>query len=111
MMKTVPYTNNTENTVHIGSATIPAGETRDVDPSLLPDFTPEKTQDDELPPNDHLADLLAGNVTDAIKALADLSDEDLQDLATKEAAGKARKSLAEAIAAETLRRADEKAKA
>lgn len=110
-MKTVPYTNNTENTVHIGSATIPAGETRDVDPSLLPDFTPEKTQDDELPPNDHLADLLVGNVADAIKALPDLSDDDLQELATKEAAGKARKSLAEAIAAETLRRADEKTQA
>ena len=110
MMKTVPYTNNTENTVHIGSATIPAGETRDVDPSLLPDFKAEKAQAEELPP-DHLAELLAGNVTDAIKGLTDLSDDDLQDLATKEAAGKARKSLAEAIAAETLRRADEKAKA
>lgn len=111
MMKTVPYTNNTENTVHIGSATIPAGETRDVDPSLLPDFKPEKEEGEvELPP-DHLTDLLAGNVGDAVKALPDLSDEDLQELAAKEAAGKARKSLAEAIAAETLRRADEKTQA
>lgn len=103
-MKLVPHTNNTKNTIHIGSATIPAGETRDVDPSLLPGWKPEGAQQEDVP-LDPITELLRGNVKDIGGALESLSDDDLHSAIYQEEAGQARKSLLESMAAEKLRRA------
>ena len=113
-MKTVPYTNNTEKTVHIGGATILAGETRDVDPSLLPDWNPDPVHGLDisasgLGTNDasDLASLLKSNVKTVIDALSNLTTEQLAEATALEQAGLARKSLLEALSAETLKRAAE----
>ncbi|WP_025916147.1 hypothetical protein [Herminiimonas sp. CN] len=103
-MKTVPYTNTGENTAHIGGVTIPAGETRDVDPSLLPGWTPEGERKEDSPP-DPIAEWLKGNVKEIGSALEKLSDDELHSAMYLEENGQARKSLLELMAAEKLRRA------
>lgn len=107
IMKTVPFSNNTENTIHIGSATIPAGETRDVDPSLLPNYQAEGVIDEDLV-LDPIAELLKVNVKLVTAQLADMTDEQLAQAVALEQDGQNRKSLIEAMTAETLRRANEK---
>lgn len=107
-MKKVPYTNDTGKYVHIGSVTIPPGETRDVDETTLPDYKPESEKKSDSPA-DPLADLLKKNVADVKAVLPSLSEEDLARIADLEQAGQARKSLVEAIGAETLRRAEQQA--
>jgi len=106
-MKTVPYTNTGRNTIHIGSATIPSGETRDVDPSLLPGYQPAGAT--AAAPVDPIATLLTGNVKNVTAALGNLSDEQLVHATSLETEGQNRKSLIEAMTAESLRRATEKA--
>ncbi|AMP13672.1 hypothetical protein [Collimonas pratensis] len=103
-MKFVPHTNSTENTIHVGGVTIPSGETRDVDPSLLPGWEPEGEARVDLPP-DPIADMLKGNVKDVAAALELLSDDELHSAAYLEERGQARKSLLELMAAEKLQRA------
>jgi hypothetical protein len=103
-MKFVPHTNSFENTIHVGGVTIPAGETRDVDPSLLPGWEPEGDKMADLPA-DPIADMLKGNVKDVSAALELLSDDELHSALYLEERGQARKSLLELMAAEKLQRA------
>lgn len=107
-MNKVSYTNETSNFKHVGGVTIPPGETRDVDPSLLPGFEPEGKAP-EAPPVDPIADLLKNNVKDISAELVHLSDEDLAHATSLEQDGQKRKSLIEAMTAENLRRANDKA--
>lgn len=107
-MNKVSYTNETRNFQHVGGVTIPPGETRDVDPSLLPDYKPEGAAP-EAPPVDVIAEFLKGNVKDISAELFDLSDEELIHAAALEQDGQNRKSLIEAMTAENLRRANDKA--
>lgn len=104
-MNKVPHTNETQKFLHIGAVTIPPGETRDVDASLLPGFKPVVglPSQPEIPP-DLLAELLKASIKNIVPELPGMSDDDLARAATLEAAGQHRKSLLEAFAAENLRR-------
>ncbi|TCS35791.1 hypothetical protein EDC30_10990 [Paucimonas lemoignei] len=104
----VPYTNETKNFQHIGAVTVPPGETRDVDPTLLAGYQPDAELQSETVQLDPVAELLKESVSAVTAKLAELSDDDLAKISTLETEGKNRKSLVEAIAAETLRRAAEK---
>ncbi|NDP59571.1 MAG: hypothetical protein GZ090_09460 [Oxalobacteraceae bacterium] len=108
MMNKVSYTNETRNFQHIGGVTVPPGETRDVDPSLLPDYQPEVPEQADAQ-GDPIAELLENNVKTVSAELANLSDDDLSHAALLEQDGQNRKSLIEAMSVETLRRATEKA--
>lgn len=107
-MNKVPYTNETDKFQHVGGLTIPPGETREVDPTMLPSYKPESARKEEAQ-SDPIADLLKKKVADVSAALPGLSDEDLATAEALEQDGQNRKSLIEAIAAENLRRADLKA--
>lgn len=103
-MSIVSHTNDTRNFMHVGAVTIPPGETRDVDASLLPGYKPEGGAPDAAPV-DPLAKLLAGAVKNVVGELPNLSVEDLARALELEQDGQARKSMIEAITVETLRRA------
>lgn len=107
-MNKVSYTNETRKFQHVGGVTIPPGETRDVDPSLLPDYQPEGKAP-EAPPDDPIAELLKGNVKTISAELEALLDDELIHAAALEQDGQNRKSLIEAMTAENLRRANDKA--
>lgn len=107
-LKKVSYTNETCSFQHVGGVTVPPGETRDVDPSLLPDYVPEGAAPDALP-GDPIAELLKGNVKTIIADLFELSDEELAHATEMEQSGQNRKSLIEAMTAENLLRANDKA--
>ena len=107
-MNKVSYTNETTKFQHVGGVTIPPGETRDVDPSLLPDYQPEGKAPEALP-IDVIAEMLKGNVKDISAELVNLSDDELIHAAALEQDGQNRKSLIEAMTAENLRRANDKA--
>lgn len=107
MEKRIPVTNNTAMPIYVGSYTVPPGETRDfpesqVPPHLLP---AEPAAEAPAPPPDVVAQLLGGGVRDITAVLADLPDDVLAQAEAAEAAGKARKTVIEAIAAEKLKRA------
>jgi hypothetical protein len=104
-MKLVPFTNNTINTLHIGSATIPAGETRDVDESLLPGYGQETIVTEAELPSNPMIEMLKSNVRSVLEKIAALSDADLAQLVAQEEAGANRKTIIEAVGAEILRRA------
>lgn len=104
-MKLVPFTNNTINTLHIGGATIPAGETRDVDESLLPGYGQETIGPEAELPSNPMIEMLKSNVRSVLEEIAALSDADLTQLVAQEEAGANRKTIIEAVGAEILRRA------
>jgi hypothetical protein len=106
IMQKVPYTNETRNFQHVGGVTVPPGETRDVDPALLPDYKPEG-ESHEVEPTDPIATLLKGNVRSVIAALRDLSDEELAKAGALEQDGKKRDEILSAMMVEVLRRTDE----
>lgn len=106
-MKKVSYTNETRNFQHVGGVTVPPGETRDVDPSLLPDYQSEGAAP-EAPPRDPLAEMMTGSVKVISAELVHLSDEDLARALQLEQEGLSRKSMLEAITVENLRRVAEK---
>jgi hypothetical protein len=103
-MEKVSHTNETQKFMHVGSVTIPPGETRDVDPSLLDGYVAPSAEKpaEQINP---LVELLAGNAKSVVSQLQDLSDEDLIKVDAMEQDGNKRKTVVEAIAAETLRRA------
>lgn len=105
----VPYTNETTKFMHVGGVTIPPGATRDVDASLLPGPKPQAEEPAKPVMPDAIAELLKKKVGDVTAALAGLSDDDLAKAGEQEQAGRNRKSVVEAIAAEQLRRAQVKA--
>lgn len=100
----IPHTNDTPNFQHVGGVTIPPGETRDVDPSLLPNWVPLDTGT-PVEQEDHIAELLKGSVKAVIAEFESMFDEELEHMAMLEADGQNRKSMVEAIVAEQLRRA------
>lgn len=103
-MPKVPHTNDTDKFMHVGSVTIPPGETRDVDPTLLPGYEPEE----EEKPQEHdnpLDDILLKSIADIVTLLPEVPSEQLLELEAMESVGKNRKGLLEAIAAEQLKRA------
>lgn len=104
-MNKVPHTNETLKFLHIGAVTIPPGETRDVDPSLLPGYKPVVVPPPapEVPP-DLLAELLKASIKNILPELPGMSDDDLARAVTLEETGQKRKSLLEQFAAENLRR-------
>lgn len=103
-MQKVPYTNSTKKIVHVGNVTIFPGDTREVDPTLLPGHK-AKQPAEQLDVNPILA-LLDGSVKQIADALSGISAEDLDALELAEEAGKTRKGVLEAIAEERLSRAD-----
>lgn len=107
-MKTTSYTNETRNFLHIGGVTIPPGETRDVDPSLLPNYQPEGVAVEETE-IDQIAELLKVNVKLVTEQLAYMSEDQLAHAVSLEQVGQNRKSLIEAMTAENLRRATDRA--
>ena len=120
-MGMVPYTNETDKFQHIGSATIPPGDTRLVDEELLPGYQPPA----DVPaggndgggakmPDDAAAlmlaamlELLEKNVPEIQAQLAALTDDELEILEKGESAaeGKNRSTLLQSISTEKLARA------
>lgn len=103
-MKTEHFTNETKNFMHVGGVTIPPGETREVDATLLPGHEQEEVLPNGIP-LDPLAQLMAGSVATITAALPTLSDADLAHVTELEEAGVARKSMLAALSAENLARA------
>ncbi len=106
-MKEIPVTNTTNANLHIGGKVIIPGETRMVDERIVPDSlkTKEQNAGDAEEPRDPIHGLLEGTVVEITAALAGLSTEELAQLHDAEVAGKNRKGVLEAIAADQLRRA------
>lgn len=104
----VAITNTGKNTLYVGTASIPPGETRHVDPAYLPVHMRPKLPKPAAPlPADPLNELLAGGVKNIIAAIPGLSINDLErlgELEQKKGDG-ARKTLLSAIGEALLERA------
>jgi hypothetical protein len=106
----IPVSNNTAMPIYVGGLMIPPGETRHFEAHQVPaHLRPQPAEAAPEPaPADPLAELVKHKVADVAAALPDLSDEDLARVLELDAAdGNARKGVAEAVAAEQLRRAAE----
>lgn len=122
----IPVTNNTAMPIYVGSAMIPAGETRefeenDVPLHLRPAQAPAEPVKPALSPEEQaeadaaaakakreaeIAVIRAKSVKDAREHFSELSDEDLATLeALEQAEDEPRKTLLEAITEEQLQRA------
>lgn len=108
MMKKIPYTNETDKYITVGTVTIPPGQTRDVEETLHPDYHAVQVEPVTAPPADLLAALLAGTVAAIVAALPGLTQADLAELVEREnASEKPRKTLLDAIAEQQLAKAGE----
>jgi hypothetical protein len=109
-MKSVPFTNIGETTAHIDGKRIEPGQTRDVDPSMIPERLRKAVTADEAEdePVDDITRILDNNIPEIESLLPDLSDDDLAKVKAAEMAGKTRSGLMKAIGEEELRRANEK---
>lgn len=116
-MNQVPITNHGATLMFVGNVAIPPGETRifeaaDLPPHLRPEKAPAPLPAE---PEDRLLELLDGNVSDIVAAIAErgadgtpmLSDDELIRLGEAEANGKTRKSLMKALNEERVQRANE----
>jgi hypothetical protein len=106
-MRQIPVTNHGKANLHIAGIVIRPGSTRMVDarnvpPEYAPPFEPAPAEE---PPADPVLALLDHKTADIADALPGLDDDALARLAAAEQAGKTRKGVIEAIAAEQLRRA------
>lgn len=99
-MAIVAFTNNTKKTAHIGTKSIPAGETREVDETLLP-ITQPREQVEQKPANP-LTELLTGNVQDVLSKLDEYTADELGAIEQLETAGANRKGVLEGIANQLL---------
>lgn len=109
-MKMKPFTNDTDRVIYLGNATIPPGQTRDVEETLHPDFAAEPKATAATEAADPLVDLLKGNTTSIKAALADLSEGELERLGDLEqAAAQPRKGVLGAIAEQILALGQKKA--
>ena len=108
-MGKVPFRNDGDKPVHVGSVLVMPGEMKDVDEVDIHPALPVGIDEPEMV----LVDLLDGKAPDVISALSSLdegenslfSDEDLADLLEAEEKGKKRVTVLEAIQAEILERA------
>jgi len=96
----IPVTNNTAMSIYVGSAMIPAGETRHFEEHEVPHHLRPKAEAApvEQPVEDPLGELLKGNVQSVVEALDALSSDDIERLGELEQAGQARKGVLNAIA-------------
>lgn len=102
----VPYTNETNKHLHIGSVTIAPGHTRDVEESHIPGYKPKDATQGSAPADDPLAELLKKSVKDITAELQSLSTADIERLGELEQkADQPRKTLLSAISEEILNRA------
>lgn len=116
-MSEVPITNHGKTLMFVNNVAIPPGETKIFDESELPPHLRPAKAPTPLPaePEDRLLELLDGNVSDIVAAIAErgedgtpmLSDDELIRLGEAEANGKTRKSLMEALNKERVQRANE----
>jgi hypothetical protein len=102
-MSKVPYTNNTSRHMNVGGKLIAPGDTREVDQRDVPGF--KQAAKPAPAERDQVRELLEKGVKAIVSELPNLTDAQLIALADGEKAGKDRKSLLEAIAAEQLGRA------
>lgn len=108
MNEKIPVANNTKMPVYVAGMMIPPGETRHFDPDQVPaELRPAPAVDEvQAAPADPMADLVKHKVADIVAVLPSLSDADLARLLDLDAAdGSPRKGVAEAVAAEQLKRA------
>ena len=102
-------TNDTESPRFIGGRMIPPGETVVVDvEELPPEYRPEAVPPEPEPEVDRIVEIAAFKASLIVPILPDLSDEDLARLQSIETEGSARKTVLEAIAGESLKRAQVK---
>lgn len=118
-MKQVALTNDTEKTIHCGPKSVRAGETREVDPTMIPEEHKKRAhglkddagkKDKTEAPNPLLA-LLDFAIPAILMAIAEMingeykySMEDLRVLEQAEEGGKTRNGVMSGIAEERLRR-------
>lgn len=120
-MNKVAFTNDTKNTIHIGSKSVRAGETREVDQSMIPEKLKKKAHGlnavkkavkeniinpilvllDETVPNILIA------ISTKIKGEYKYSLDDLAVLEQAEVAGKTRNGVISGFAEERLRRGNQ----
>lgn len=106
-MRKIPFTNETNGYLVIGTVTIPPGQTRDVEDTLHPDYAVGRSASAETAPVDIVAMLLAGPLDELLKCLPALSPEDLDRLDTQEQQSEApRSEVISAITELQLSRAD-----
>jgi hypothetical protein len=103
MMK-VPYTNETEKYLHLGSVTIPPFGCRDVEESDIPGYTPPEAAVEA--PTNPLAELQVLSIAKIKDKFSTLSESDLNALGDLEKGSQnPRSGLLSAIAEEILNRA------
>lgn len=107
-MAKIAYTNTGNTVAHVGGKSIPPGETREVEESMLPSFTTAPTKSAKPEPEANpLAEILAHSVKDITALLPAMSDGELAALGEAEQlAAKPRTTLLGAIAEVMLARAD-----
>ncbi|WP_374537172.1 hypothetical protein [Chitinimonas taiwanensis] len=97
-MKMKPFTNDTDHVIYLGNATIPPGQTRDVEETLHPNFSAEPNAPAEAEPTDPWVELLKGTVATVSAGLDGLSVDELNELGDAERACQNRKGVLGAIA-------------
>jgi len=104
----IPVTNNTAMSIYVGSAMIPAGETRHFEEHEVPHHLRPKAEAAavEQPVEDPLGEMLKGNVGSVVALLPGMTDADIEKLGELEQAGLARKGVLSAIAEIQLSRAE-----
>lgn len=109
-MKKIPFYNDADHMVFMGGVMVPPGETRLVDESLLQPASAPAAEDDDGTTDhiqDKLVELLKNKQDDVLKALPDLSLEEVELLGDLEQAGQARKGILGAVAERLLASAAE----
>ena len=104
----IPVTNNTAMPIYVGSAMIPAGETRHFEEHEVPHHLRPKAEavPVEQPVEDPLGEMLKGNVGSVVALLPAMTSADIEKLGELEQAGLARKGVLSAIAEIQLSRAE-----
>lgn len=110
-MKMKPFTNDTDRIIYLGNATIPPGQTRDVEETLHPDFAAEPKGPAETEAADPLIELLKGTVATVSAGIEGLSVDELNQLADAERDGQNRKGVLGAIAEQIIALGQKKAEA
>ncbi len=111
-MTQLAITNDGKNNKYVGSICILPGETKILDESLIPGRKVQVVERDPVEETDPMPELLQGKVADIVTALPTLEEDDFVRLARlEEESEKPRVSLMKAIAAEGIRRANERIEA
>lgn len=109
-MQRIPYTNTGKTGVYIGGTYIKPGETRPVDPTLIPAAPAEE---EAIMPVDLVAYLEKTSVAKVVESLKDRPAEEIDQLldAERGRGDKARSTLIQALELERLDRLDQAAEA